>query len=141
MIILPESISDTLFIWEKNRVKKWISLIVSKLFKIWEAKKELSLWNKIKYLNQNIFRIRCCKPLIFQTQITLSNRNHSLKYLRYVTFGSKDIVIRKQSLWQRLNSFVFLFIPFIKNNILLVMFLKFLIVIISVSRLVFLKIT
>ena len=57
--------------------------------------KELSLWNKIKYLNHNIFRTRCCKPLIFQTQIIWSNRIHSLKYLRYATFGSKDLVIRK----------------------------------------------
>ena len=31
--------------------------------------KELSIWNKVKYLNLNIFRTRCCKPLIFQTQI------------------------------------------------------------------------
>jgi len=31
--------------------------------------KELSLCNKIKYLNLNIFRTRCCKPLIFQTLI------------------------------------------------------------------------
>ena len=58
-------------------------------------KKELSLWNKIKYLNLNIFRTQCCKPLIFQTQITWSNRIHSLKYLRSSTFGSNDIVIRK----------------------------------------------
>ena len=57
--------------------------------------KELSLWNKIKYLNHNIFRTRCCKPLIFQTQIIWSNRIHSLKYLRSATFGSKDIVIIK----------------------------------------------
>ena len=57
--------------------------------------KELSLWNKIKYLNLNIFRTRCCKPLIFQTQIIWSNKIHSLKYLRSATFGSKDIVIRK----------------------------------------------
>ena len=57
--------------------------------------KESSLWNKIKYLNLNIFRTRCCKPLIFQTQIIWSNRIHSLKYLRYATFDSKDIVIRK----------------------------------------------
>ena len=34
------------------------------------SKKELSFWNKIKYLNHNIFKTRCCKPLIFQTQIT-----------------------------------------------------------------------
>ena len=57
--------------------------------------KELSLWNEIKYLNLNIFRTRFCKPLIFQTQISWSNRIHSLKYLRSATFGSKDIVIKK----------------------------------------------
>ena len=57
--------------------------------------KELSLWNKIKYLNLNILRTRCCKPLILQIQIIWSNRIHSLKYLRPATFGSKDIVIRK----------------------------------------------
>ena len=75
-----------------------------------DGAKELIFWNKIKYLNQNIFRTRCWKPLIFQTQITWSNRNHSLKYLRYATFGSKDIVIRKsefaaktQFLWEHHN--------------------------------------
>ena len=57
--------------------------------------KELSLWNKIKYLILNFFRTRCCKPSFFQTQIIWSNRIHSLKYLRSATFGSKDIVIRK----------------------------------------------
>ena len=31
--------------------------------------KELNLCNKIKYVNLNILRTRCCKPLIFQTQI------------------------------------------------------------------------
>ena len=62
---------------------------------IFNCTKELSLWNKIKYLNLNIFRTRCCKPLIFQTQIIWSNKIHSLKYLRSATFGSKDIVIRK----------------------------------------------
>ena len=60
-----------------------------------EIIKELSLWNNIKYLNLNIFRTRCCKPLIFQTQIIWSNRINSLKYLRSATFGSKDKVIRK----------------------------------------------
>ena len=55
----------------------------------------MSLWNKIKYLNLNIFRTRFCKPLIFQTQIIWSNRIHSLKYVRSATFGSKDIVIKK----------------------------------------------
>ena len=55
----------------------------------------MSLCNKVKYLNPNIFRTRCCKPLIFQTLIIWFNRIHSLKYLRSVTFGSKDIVTRK----------------------------------------------
>ena len=45
------------------------------------TKKELSLRNKTKYLIPNIFRTRWCKPFIFQTQIILSNRIHSLKYL------------------------------------------------------------
>ena len=57
--------------------------------------KELSLWNKLKYLNLNIFRSRCCKHLIFQTQIIWSNKIHSLKYLKSATSGSKDIVIKK----------------------------------------------
>ena len=57
--------------------------------------KELSLRNKIRYLNHNIFKTQFCKPLIFQTQINWSNRIHSLKYLRYATFGSKDVMIRK----------------------------------------------
>ena len=59
-----------------------------------DSQKELSLCNKIKYLNPNIFRTLCCKPLIFHTQINWFNRIHSLKYLRSRTFGSKDIVIR-----------------------------------------------
>ena len=70
------------YIWDIYLIDKTVS-------------KELSLWNKIKYLNLNIFRTRCCKPLIFQTQIIWSNRIHTLKYLRYATFDSKDIVIRK----------------------------------------------
>ena len=62
-------------------------------------------WNTrnkgIESLQQNqifkphIFKTRCCKPLIFQTQIIWSKRIHSLKNLRSATFGSKDIVIRK----------------------------------------------
>ena len=70
------------YIWDMYLIDKTVS-------------KELSLWNKIKYLNLNIFRTRCCKPLIFQTQIIWSNRIHTLKYLRYATFDSKDIVIKK----------------------------------------------
>ena len=54
----------------------------------------MSFWNKIKYVNLNIFRSRCCKPMIFQTQIIWSNRIHSLKYLRSATLGCKDTVIK-----------------------------------------------
>ena len=60
-----------------------------------QKKMFIGIENKIKYLNLNILRTRCCKPLIFQTQIIGSNRIHSLKYLRSATFGSKDIVIMK----------------------------------------------
>jgi len=67
--------------------------------------KELSLWNKIKYLNLNIFRTRCCKPLIFQTQIIWSTRIHSLKYLRSATFGSKDVVISKSEFFRAGSTF------------------------------------
>ena len=67
--------------------------------------KELNLCNKIKYLNPNIFRTRCCKPLIFQTLIIWSSRIHSLKYQRSTTFGSKDIVIRKSEFVTKTNSF------------------------------------
>ena len=58
-------------------------------------KKELSLCHKLHYSNPNIFRIGYCKPFIFQTQTIWSNRFNSLKYLKFTTFGSKDIVIRK----------------------------------------------
>ena len=50
---------------------------------------------KIKYLNLNIFRTRCCNPLIFQNQIISTKRIHSLKYLRSAKFGSIYKVIRK----------------------------------------------
>ena len=55
----------------------------------------MSLWNKIKYLNLNMFRTRCCKPMIFQTQIIWSNRIHSLKYLRSTTLICRDKGIKK----------------------------------------------
>ena len=72
-----------------------IFLFKTKKYKREKGEKELSLWNKIKYLNLNIFRSRCCKPLIFQTQIIWSNGIHNLNYLRSATFDSQDIVIRK----------------------------------------------
>ena len=90
-------------IWKSDFVAKaWFLFKIFNRFKegsifvtefIW--KKELSLCRKLNYLNPNIFRTRCCKLLIFQTQTIWSNRIHSLKYLKFTTFGSKDIVIRK----------------------------------------------
>ena len=59
---------------------------------VFSRQKELNLWNKIKYLNLNIFRTRCCKPMIFQTFIT---EFLVLNIIMPATFGSKDIVIRK----------------------------------------------
>ena len=44
--------------------------------------------------NPDILSIWWCKPFIFQT-IILSNRIHSLKYLRSTTLCCKDIRIRK----------------------------------------------
>jgi len=97
-------------IWYENKRH------LSKLSNINHLPKELSLWNKIKYLNLNIFRTRCCKPLIFQTQIILSNRIHSLKYLRSATFGSKDTVTRKSEFVAKTQ--------FLLNRILLKIFIS-----------------
>ena len=84
-------------VWIINslRAYKFIGIFSVIFFWFKIRPKELSLWDKIKYLNFNIFGTWCCKPLIFQTQIIWSNRIHSLKYLRSATFVSKDIVIRK----------------------------------------------
>ena len=59
------------------------------------SEKELSCCNKLQLSNPHISATEWCKPLIFQTYIIWSNRNHSLKYQRYTTFGCKDIEIRK----------------------------------------------
>ena len=85
-----------MFIYNKPKTCLWDHLCLKTiLFLTFTKTKELSLWNKIKFLNHKIIRTRCCKPLIFQTQIIWSNRIHSLKYLRSATFGSKDNMIRK----------------------------------------------
>ena len=49
-------------------VRSWRANFYKILVSIFGGK-ELSLRNKIKYLNLNIFRTECCKPLIFQTNI------------------------------------------------------------------------
>ena len=72
------------------------------LAKVWRwvrswstSTKELSLCHKLWIYNPYIFGTQCRKSLIFQTYIILSNRIHSLKYLRSTTLESKDIGFRK----------------------------------------------
>ena len=57
--------------------------------------KGIKFLSQLKLSNTDIFTIRWCKPLIFQTYIIWSNIIHSFKYKRSTTFGSKDIEIRK----------------------------------------------
>ena len=92
-----------------NRFKEG-SIFVTEF--IW--KKELSLCHKLHYSNPNIFRTRCCKPLLFQTQTIWSHRFNSLKYLKFTTFGSKDIVIRKSEFVAKTQ---FLWNPKVLKNI------------------------
>ena len=73
---------------------------------IFDQKKELSLCHKFKFSNPYFFATWWCKPLIFHTLIIWSNRIHSLKCLRSSTLGYKDTGIKNQSLWQRLNFFI-----------------------------------
>ena len=56
---------------------------------------EFSLCRKLKVSNLYIFAILWSKPLRFQTLIIRSNRIHSLKYLRFMPLGCKDIGIEK----------------------------------------------
>ena len=70
----------------------------------------MSLWHKLKFSNPYIFATWCCKPVIFQTQITWYIRIHSLKYLRF----TKIYELKNHSLWQRLNS-LYLTLPY--NNL------------------------
>ena len=67
--------------------------IVIDLFSLQQAYYTIYMifWKGIESLEQNqILKPRCCKHLIFQTQIIWSNRIHSLKYLRSSTFGFKE---------------------------------------------------
>ena len=57
--------------------------------------KELSLCHKLKFSNPYIHGTWCCRLLIFQTKIIWCNRIYSLKYLRSMTLGCRDIGIRK----------------------------------------------
>ena len=51
--------------------------------------------HKLEFYNPYIFATGWRKPLIFQTYMIWSNRNQSLKYLRSMSLGCKDIGIRK----------------------------------------------
>ena len=57
--------------------------------------KELSFSHNLEFSNPYIFSTGWRKPLIFQTYMIWSNRNRSLKYLRSMSLGCKDIEIRK----------------------------------------------
>ena len=57
--------------------------------------KELSFCHTLKSSDPNICATRWCKPLIFQAQIILSISINSLKNLRSMTLGCKDIENRK----------------------------------------------
>ena len=65
------------------------------IFTFINAPKELSLCYKLKLSNPYILVISWCKPLIFQTQIILSKKIYSLKFLRSTTLGCKYIGIIK----------------------------------------------
>ena len=65
------------------------------IFTFINAPKELSLCYKLKLSNPYILVISWCKPLIFQTQIILSKKIYSLKFLRSMTLGCKYIGIIK----------------------------------------------
>ena len=63
--------------------KSELLLICSRV--TFDAWKELGFCNKLKFCNPCIFATWWCKPLIFQTYNTLSNRIHSLKYQGFTT--------------------------------------------------------
>ena len=69
--------------------------------------KELSLCHKLRVSNLSIFVTKGHRPQLFQTMNSVRSNNLSLKYQRFTitSSGSKDIGVRKLSLWQRLNSF------------------------------------
>ena len=54
-----------------------------------------SLCHKQNFSNPNNFAIWWWKPMTFQTLIVWSNRIYSLKYVKFMTLGFKDIVIRQ----------------------------------------------
>ena len=59
--------------------------------------KKQSICQEIKFSNPYIFPTWWCKPLLFQTKIIWSNRKLSLKCLRSIALGCKDIGIKNQN--------------------------------------------
>ncbi len=57
--------------------------------------KELSLCHKLRFLNPNFFKSKCCRPEIFQTMNSGGSRSVSLKYERYSSSGCWDLGIIK----------------------------------------------
>ena len=53
-----------------------------------------------------IFITKGHRPKLSQTMNSVRSNNRCLKYQRFTSSGSKDIGVRKLSLWQRLNSVV-----------------------------------
>ena len=71
----------------------WHVEIIS--YKHVKVSKELSLCHKLLFYNSYIVAIWWWKPLIFHTCVILWNRIYSLKYLRSMTLGSKEMGFRK----------------------------------------------
>jgi len=57
--------------------------------------KDLSLCHKLIFSNPLIFATWCCRPLIFQTIISVRLNNLGLKNYRFTPVSYKDIGIRK----------------------------------------------
>ena len=56
--------------------------------------KELSFCHKLCLANPDIFATWCCRPLIFQTMISVRSNNLILKYQGFTPSGCKDIGLR-----------------------------------------------
>ena len=56
-----------------------------------ELLKELSFCHKLWFSNPLIFATRCRRSLIFQTLNSESSNSLSLKYLRFIPSGCRDI--------------------------------------------------
>ena len=68
--------------------------------------KEMSHCHKLKFSNHYIFATQCRRPSIFQTLISVTINNLSLKFQKFKPTGCEDKgILKNLSLWQKLNSF------------------------------------